>query len=179
MHGTNVRNKYNNINWPYIFRQCHHGVGSILMEPQGSLMFHDTLQAVAGNATWISEFLPIAEGSSKHTTEVLLWLFHRLGLCCAIVGGFATYLGGKLASHPNLLTIYTAYHSQKFFFPEISVLLLIQHTPAFHLKCLYFLFEPLYSTPSDNVYYAVRYGGQAVTATCFLCRLFSTLRPAV
>ena len=42
-----------------------------------------------------------------------------------------------------------------------------------------FLFKPLYSTPGDNVYYTVRYGGQAVTVTCCLCRLFSTLRPAV
>jgi hypothetical protein len=69
----------------------------------------------------------------KYVAEVLLWLFYRLGLCCGVVGQFAMYMGGKVTSHPNLITIHTAYHPQKLYH-EIAVLLQINHTPAFRLK---------------------------------------------
>ena len=71
---------------------------------------HDSVQATAGNATWVSEFLPVVEVPKKNIAEALLWLFYKLGLSCTIVGEFAMYIGGKLASHPDLIAIYTAYH---------------------------------------------------------------------
>jgi hypothetical protein len=37
---------------------------------------HDTLQTVAGNATWFNEFTPGIEGSDKRIADVLLRLFH-------------------------------------------------------------------------------------------------------
>ena len=83
---------------------------------------HDALRATAGNATWLNEFLSIVKGPKKRITEVLLWLFYNLGLCCTIVVQFYVYIGGKLASHPNLIIIYTANHPQKLC-PEISALL--------------------------------------------------------
>jgi hypothetical protein len=73
----------------------------------------------------------------------------------------AAYVGGKLASHPNLVTIYIAYHPQRLS-PEISVLLQIQSTPAFSFESLDFLFMPVYSTPGDNVYCTVRCGVETV-----------------
>jgi len=50
---------------------------------------HDALQAAAGNATWLNEFLPVLEGPMKHTAEAILWLFYNLGfflylLACSI-----------------------------------------------------------------------------------------------
>jgi len=63
------------------------------------------------------------------------------GGCCAIVGEFALYIGGKLVSRPDLITIYIACHPQKWS-SDISVLLQMQHTPAFSLDSLDFLFVP-------------------------------------
>jgi len=54
--------------------------------------------------------LPVVEVPKKNIAEALLWLFYKLGLSCTIVGEFAMYIGGKLASHPDLIAIYTAYH---------------------------------------------------------------------
>jgi len=82
----------------------------------------DALQATAGNATWFNEFLHVVEGPKKRIGEVLLWLFYNLRLCCTIFGEFAMYIGGKLASYPDLITMYIAYHTQKLC-PEISALL--------------------------------------------------------
>ena len=67
------------------------------------------------------------------------------------------YIGGKVTSHPHLITIYTAYDLQKLF-PEIAALLQITHTPAFPLENLDFLFFPYYSRPAENMYCTVRHG---------------------
>ena len=67
------------------------------------------MQTIAGNATWVSEFSPFVKGPEKYVAEILLWLFYRLGLCSGIVGQFAMYIRGKVTSHTNLITIYTAY----------------------------------------------------------------------
>jgi len=69
------------------------------------------------------------------------------------------YRGGKLTSHPDLITIYIAYHPQKLC-PEISALLQISHIPAFSFEKLDFLFTPTYSRPGSNVFYNVRYGNE-------------------
>jgi len=69
------------------------------------------------------------------------------------------YIGGKLASHPDLITIYTAYHPQKLC-PEISALLQICPIPALSFDKLELLFMPTYSKPGSNVFYTVRYGNE-------------------
>jgi len=53
------------------------------------------------------------------------------------------YIGGKVTSHPELITIYTANHPQKLS-PEITVLLQITHTPTFSLESLDFPFISYY-----------------------------------
>ena len=70
---------------------------------------HDAVHAQAGNSTWIPEFIATVGGLKKYFAEAMLWLINDIGLCCAIVGDFSTYLGGKLVSEPNLLTLYIAY----------------------------------------------------------------------
>ena len=55
---------------------------------------HDAVQSRAGNATWVDEFIPVVEGSTKRFAEVLLWLCHNVGLCFAIVREFAIYIRG-------------------------------------------------------------------------------------
>jgi hypothetical protein len=79
---------------------------------------------------WFNEFLPVVEGPKKRISEVLLWLFYNIGLCCTIVGEFTMSIVGKLAFHPDLITIYIAYHPQKLC-PEISALLQICPLLAF------------------------------------------------
>ena len=76
------------------------------------------------------------------------------------------YVGGKLASHSDLITIYMAYHPQMS--PEIAVLLQIEHTAAFSIESLDFLFMPAYSSAISNVFYTVRCGAEtaAVRITC-------------
>jgi len=66
---------------------------------------HDTIKDLAGNATWLSEYLPVGE---DRIVEVLLWLFHSEGLCCTIAGEYAMYRAGILASRPNSITLYLA-----------------------------------------------------------------------
>jgi len=91
---------------------------------------HDTLQTVAGTATWFNEITPGIEGSDKRIAEVLVRLFHSLGLCCAIAGDFAMYIAGKLVSRPDSITIYVAYHHQNLS-SDITALLQLQPTLAF------------------------------------------------
>jgi len=97
------------------------------------------VQSRAHNATRFNEFIPVVEGCTKRFAEVLLWLCHILGLCCAVVGQFAIYICGRLTSPPYLLTIYVAYPTQKLS-PEIRVLQQIQNTPVFYFGFFNFLF---------------------------------------
>jgi len=98
---------------------------------------HDNVQTKAGNATWPNEFFPVVKGPKRHIAEVLLCMIHTLGLCCVIAGEYAMYIGGKLESHPDLITMYIAYYPQKWS-SDISVLLQLQHTPAFSFDSLDF-----------------------------------------
>jgi len=66
---------------------------------------HDNVQDLAGNATWLCEYMPVGE---DRIAEVLLWLCHSEGLCCTIVGEYAMYRAGKLASRPNSINLYIA-----------------------------------------------------------------------
>jgi hypothetical protein len=66
---------------------------------------HSVIQGQAGNATWVSEFKHVVRGGEKLVDEELLWPCYNIQLCCAIVGDFAMYIGGKLGSPHNLLTI--------------------------------------------------------------------------
>lgn len=79
-------------------------------------------------------FSPVVKGPEKYVAKVLLWLFYRLGLCCAIVRNFTMYIGSKVTPNPDLITIYTAYYPLKADPPEIAVLLQITNTPAFRSK---------------------------------------------
>jgi hypothetical protein len=49
----------------------------------------------------------------RDIADVLLWLSHKLGLCCATVGESAMYTGCRLVTHPNLVTLCMAYHPRK------------------------------------------------------------------
>ena len=50
---------------------------------------HNTLQTVAGNATWLNEFTPCIDVSQKRIADVLVRLFHSLELCCATACEFS------------------------------------------------------------------------------------------
>jgi len=118
---------------------------------------HDIIQRQAGNATWVNEFNPVVGGSDKRIAEVVLWLCYNIGLCSAIVGDFAMYLGGKLASPPDFLTIYVTCPKQKLSH-EISILLQKQNTPAFSFGNVDFLFMEKFSRPGSNIFYIARCG---------------------
>jgi len=99
---------------------------------------------------WLNQFSPVVEGPKKRIAEALLWLFYNLGLCCAVVGDFAMCIGDILAAHPDLITVYIAYHPQKSC-PEFSVLLQISPFDAFSFDKLDF-YMPTYSRPGSNVF---------------------------
>ena len=104
------------------------------MAPQnfgGSTSFtdaHDTVQGLQGNATWLNEYVPVEE---DRIAEVMLWLCHSMGLCCTIVGEYAMYRAGKLASRPKSLALYIV--RPQTWSPEIALLLQEQQTPQFTL----------------------------------------------
>jgi len=102
------------------------------MAPQkfgGSISFtdaHDTIQCLAGNATWLNEYVPVGE---DRIADVMLWLCHSMGLCCTIVGEYAMYRAGKLKSRPDNLSLYIAIPQTKS--SEIDVLLQDQPSTNF------------------------------------------------
>jgi len=110
-----------------------------------------------GNIMWPNECSTNVEGSEKRIVEALLWLFHTLGLCCAIAGEFAMYISGKLVCRPGSISIYIACHPQNWS-SDISVLLKIHRTSAFSLDSLDILFFPECSIPSKMLHYVIRYG---------------------
>jgi len=63
---------------------------------------HDALRGLLGNATWFSQYEPM---DLDRIAEVMLWLCHSMGLYCSIVGGYAMYRAGKLASRPKSLAL--------------------------------------------------------------------------
>ena len=69
------------------------------------------------------------------------------------------YIGDKIESRPDLITIYIAYHPQKVC-PEISALLQISTIRAFSFDKLDSLFLPTHSRPGSNVFYTVGYGNE-------------------
>jgi len=98
---------------------------------EGSTSFtdtHDTIQGVAGNATWLNEY---EHRDQDRIAEVMLWLCHSMGLCCTIAVEYAMYRAGKVASRPASLALYIA--SPQTLSSETSVFLQEQPTPTFSL----------------------------------------------
>ena len=83
------------------------------------------------------------------------------------------YIGGILADHPGIITVYIAYHPQKLC-PEISALLQISSTPAFSFDKLDFLYMPTYSRQGSNVFYTVRFGNEI---TALLIAIVNSVKP--
>jgi triphosphoribosyl-dephospho-CoA synthetase len=83
---------------------------------------HDKVKSLAGNDKWFHEFLPVAECPRRRTGREMLWLFHRLGLCCSTVGHFTVTVAGILRSDPDIIIIYMAYNQHNLFH-QIAVLL--------------------------------------------------------
>jgi len=97
----------------------------------GSNSFTDannTIQCLAGNATWLKKYLPVGEDL---IAEVMLWLCHSMRLCCTIVGEYAMCRAGKLASRSDSLALYMA--SPQTWSSEIAVVLQDQPSPTFAL----------------------------------------------
>ena len=131
---------------------------------------HDTLQTVAGYATWFNEITPGIEGSDKRVADVLPRLFHSLALCCTIAGEFAMYIAGNLVSRPDSITIYVAYHRQNLS-SDISALLQFKRTLAFPFGCFDFSLVPEWSVPGKILHYVIRHGVEvrALTIVCIQC----------
>jgi hypothetical protein len=118
---------------------------------------HDSMQTEAGNATWAIELLPVVETPERKIAEVILWSFHKLDLCCCIVGEFAMYIAGRTPTHSGCITIYIGYHPAELT-PDSSILFQITRAPAFSLNSLDFLLVPEFTIPGSVIYYIVKYG---------------------
>jgi len=91
---------------------------------------HGTIQELAGNATWLCEYVPVGE---DRIAEVMSWLCHSVSLRCTIVGEYAMYRAGKLASRPDTLSLYIA--SPQTSYSEIDMLFQQQTLPNFARGC--------------------------------------------
>jgi len=118
---------------------------------------HDTIQGLAGNATWLNEYVPSGE---DRIAEVMLWLCHSMELCCTIVGEYAMYRAGKLASRPDSLAPYIA--SPQTWSSEIAVLLQDQPSPTFALGGVEFELDPQWNVPGRAVRYTISHGGEEI-----------------
>jgi len=131
------------------------------MAPQkfgGSTSFtdaHDTIQGLAGNATWLNEYVPVEE---DRIAEVVLWLCHSVGLCCTIVGPYAMYRAGKLASRPNSITLYIA--SPQTRSPNFTCC--CKNRPQTLLGGVGFQLDPLRTVPGRSANYTIRHGGEEI-----------------
>ena len=67
----------------------------------GLIDTHEVMQDQAGTATWVPEFFPAIKGPCKFVAEVLFWVLHSLGLCCAIAGEFAAYMRANWLQSQN------------------------------------------------------------------------------
>jgi len=87
---------------------------------------HNTIQGIAGNDLWFNEYVPSGE---DRIAEVMLWLYHSMGLCCTIVCGYAMYRAGKLQSRPDSLALYIA--SPQMWSSDLAVLFQAKPSPTF------------------------------------------------
>ena len=99
---------------------------------------HDAIQREVGSGIWFIEFVPCGK---DRIAEVLLWVYHSVGLCCTIAGEYAMYRGGKLASRPQSIALYIACSPQTWA-DEIAVLLQEQPNSTFPLVSVAFVFVP-------------------------------------
>jgi len=83
--------------------------------------------------------------------------------CCTIVGVYAMYRAGKLASRPHSLALYFA-RPQTWSY-EIADLLQEQPSPTFALGGVEFELVPQWSVTGRVVNYHIRYGGEEVILT--------------
>ena len=127
---------------------------------------HDAIQAKVGNCTWLTEYLPVIEAPERKIAEVLLWTFTAMGLCCTIAGNYAMYIGGKLACHPDVITIYMAYDRDTCF-PDVLALLQFLKTPAFSLGCLEFENWSSLTLPGRIICYVIRCGQEVANLQIF------------
>jgi hypothetical protein len=58
---------------------------------------HNAVSAEAGSATWVPEFIR-ATRPDKAFMEALLSVFHAVGICCAVIGKYASYMSGVFAT---------------------------------------------------------------------------------
>jgi len=107
---------------------------------EGSTSFsdsHDTIQGIAGNVMLLNEYVPSGE---DRFAAAILWLCHSMGLCCTIVGGYAKYRAGKLASRLDSLALYIA--SPQMWSSELAVLLQAKPSPTIPMGGVDFEYVP-------------------------------------
>jgi hypothetical protein len=120
---------------------------------------HNAFSAEAGCATWFPEFIP-ATRPDKAFMEALLWVFHAVGICCAVVGEYAPYMSGMFATSDDV-HIYAAYPLE--IKSHVAALLLRERhaTKPTKFSLYEFTFELLLDRlfdPCKYMEYSVRWG---------------------
>ena len=110
-----------------------------------------------GNVTWFNQFEPTVE---DRIAEVMLWLCHTMGLCCTVVGEYAMYRTGKLASRPKSLALYIA--RPLTWSPEFDLLMQENETPQFELGGVEFVIVSTWAMPGRSVSYRIRHDGEEI-----------------
>jgi len=118
---------------------------------------HETIQDLLGNDTWFNQYEPRGEDC---IAEDVLWLCHTIGLCCTVVGEYAMYRAGKLASRPKSMALYIA--RPETWSPEFNLLMKETGTPRFKLGGVEFVSVPSWAMPGRSVSYRIRHDGDEI-----------------
>jgi len=118
---------------------------------------HETVQDLLGNETWFNQFEPRGE---DRIAEVMLWLCHTMGICCTVVGEYAIYRAGKLASRPKSMALYIA--RLQTWSPEFDLLMQENETPQFVMGGVEFVSVTSWEMPGRSESYRIRHDGDEI-----------------
>jgi len=118
---------------------------------------HETTEVLLGNDTWFNQYEPRGE---DRIAEVVLWLCHTMGLCCTVVGQYAMYRAGKLATRPKSMALYIA--RPQTWSPEFNMLMQETGTLQFELGGVEFVSVTSWAMPGRSVFYRIRHDGDKI-----------------
>jgi len=83
-----------------------------------------------------------------------------MGICCTVVGEYAMYRAGKLASRPKSMALYIL--RPQTWYPEFDMIMQETGNPQFVLGGVEFVRVTSWAMPGRSVPYRIRHGGDEI-----------------